>query len=161
MRPDGLPFVVRRSRRITKSSSSGRIMRLVPVFKGTLRSNDATAMRTSLKNEFAIFQSLSQLFLPTYFVKCRRTLLELNSYGPYPSTEREIKFRRCLFTSSIKRQIRQHVVVVQKRAKKCTKKLDASAKLLFCLQNVFFFFTFSLPFASLDPKVPNLRRITR
>ena len=52
----------------TKSSSSGRIMRLVPVFKGTLRSNDATAMRTSLKNEFAIFQSLSQLFLPTYFV---------------------------------------------------------------------------------------------
>ena len=31
------------------------------------------------KNEFAFFQSLSQLFLPTYFVKCRRTLLELNS----------------------------------------------------------------------------------
>ena len=33
----------------------------------------------SLKSEFAFFHSLSQLFLPTYFVKCRRTLLELNS----------------------------------------------------------------------------------
>ena len=27
--------------------------------------------------EFALFQSLSQLFVPTYFVKCRRTELEL------------------------------------------------------------------------------------
>ena len=32
MRPDELPFVVRRSRRISKESSSRRIMRLVPVF---------------------------------------------------------------------------------------------------------------------------------
>ena len=86
------------------------------------------------KNEFAFFQSLSQLFLPTYFVKCRRTLLELNFKGPYSSSEREIKFRRCLFTSSIKREIRHfHVVVVQKRAKKCTNKRDARAKLLFFL----------------------------
>ena len=89
MRPDGLPFVVRRSRRIIqKVVRLDALMRLVPVFKGTLRSNDATAMRTSLKNEFAIFQSLSQLFLPTYFVKCRRTLLELNSYGPYAQKEK-------------------------------------------------------------------------
>ena len=89
MRPDGLPFVVRRSRRIIqKVVRLDASMRLVPVFKGTLRSNDATAMRTSLKNEFAIFQSLSQLFLPTYFVKCRRTLLELNSYGPYAQKEK-------------------------------------------------------------------------
>ena len=78
-------------------------------------------MRTS---EFAFFQSISQLFLPTYFVKCRRTLLELNSWAPYPNTVREIKFVRCLFTSSIKREIRHvHVVVVQKRAEKCTKSL--------------------------------------
>ena len=89
MRPDGLPFVVRRSRRIIqKVVRLDALMRLVPVFKGTLRSNDATAMRTSLKNEFAIFQSLSQLFLPTYFVKFRRTLLELNSYGPYAQKEK-------------------------------------------------------------------------
>ena len=32
MRPDELSFVVRRSRRITKDSSSRRIIRLVPVF---------------------------------------------------------------------------------------------------------------------------------
>ena len=32
MRPDELPFVVRRSRRISKESSSRRIMRLVSVF---------------------------------------------------------------------------------------------------------------------------------
>ena len=31
------------------------------------------------KNEFAFFQSLSQLFLLSYFVKCRLILLELNS----------------------------------------------------------------------------------
>ena len=32
IRPDELPFIVRRSRRITNDSSSRRIMRLVPVF---------------------------------------------------------------------------------------------------------------------------------
>lgn len=31
-----------------------------------------------LKNEFALFQSLSPLFLPTYFIKYRRALLKLN-----------------------------------------------------------------------------------
>ena len=61
---------------------------------GTLRSNYATATRTSLKREFEFFQSFSQLFLPTYFEKRRRTFLELNSEGPYPSSKREIKFRR-------------------------------------------------------------------
>ena len=69
-----------------------------------------------LKSEFAFFQSLSRLFLLTCFVKCRRTLLKLNSKEPYPSSEREIKFRRCLFTFSTIREIRHfHVVVVQKR----------------------------------------------
>ena len=33
MRPDELPFVVRRSRRILKESSSRRMMRLVPVLR--------------------------------------------------------------------------------------------------------------------------------
>ena len=73
------------------------------------------------------------VFLPTYFVECRRTILELNSQAPYPSTVREIKFRRCLFTSLVKREISYvHVVVVQKRAEKCTKTRGARAKLLFC-----------------------------
>ena len=47
--------------------------------QGTLRSEDATAVKMNLKNKFAFFQSLSQLFLPTYLVECRRTLPELNS----------------------------------------------------------------------------------
>ena len=79
-----------------------------------------------------------------YFVKCRRTLLKLNFKGPWSSSEREIQFRRCLFTSSIKRKIR-HSVSRRSRAntgKKCTKLRDARAKLLFCLltQLLFFFF---------------------
>ena len=46
----------------------------------------------------------------------RSTELELNSIGPYTSSEREIQFRRGLFTFSTKREIRDfHVVVVQKR----------------------------------------------
>ena len=57
------------------------------------------------------------------------------------SSEREVKFRRCLFTYFIKREIRHfHVVVVQKRAKKCTNKRDAREKLLFCLQNLLVFY---------------------
>ena len=47
---------------------------------------------------------------------CRRTLQKLNFKGPYLSSEREIKFRRCLFTFSVKREIKHfYVVVVQKR----------------------------------------------
>ena len=42
---------------------------------------DAMATRTS--------QSTSQLFLPTYFVKCRLNPLKLNFKGQYTSSERE------------------------------------------------------------------------
>ena len=60
--------------------------------------------------------------LPISLLILRKKPTVLQSKEPYPSTEREIKFRRCSFTSSIKREIRYfHVVVVQKRAKKCTK----------------------------------------
>ena len=59
-----------------------------------------TATGTSLKSEFVFFQSLWRLFLPTYFVNCRRTVLKLNFKGPYLILEREMKFRRCLFTLS-------------------------------------------------------------
>ena len=41
------------------------------------------------KSEFTFFQSLSWLFQLAYFVKCKRTLLELNFYQPYPSSWRE------------------------------------------------------------------------
>ena len=48
--------------------------------------------------------------------------------------------RRGMFTSSTKRQIRSfHVVVVQRTSKKCTKKYDARAELLFWSLNLLFF----------------------
>ena len=60
----------------------------------------------------SFFQSSSQLFHITYFFI--RAL--------YPSSERESKFLRRLFTSSIKSEIRRfHVVVVQLMAKKFEK----------------------------------------
>ena len=65
------------------------------------------------KSEFAFFQSSSRLVQVTTFVKCRRTLVKLNSLEPYPSSEREGKFRRRLCISSVQREIGHfHVVVV-------------------------------------------------
>ena len=84
---------------------------------GTLRSHKVAAEKTSLKSEFTLFQSSSWLFLPTFFVKCRRTLPRTVSNV---SLEREI--------------IRFHHLLL------CTKKCDARAKLLFCLLNLLFFF---------------------
>ena len=94
-----------------------------------------------MKSELTLFQSLSWLFQLTYFVKCKRTLLELNFYQPYPSSERERKFCHCLFTSFTKREIRHfHVVVVQWRQRNSiTKKRDTRAKLLFCLVKLLLF----------------------
>ena len=57
-------------------------------------------------SEFAFFQLYAHYSNFIYFVKCKRTLFEQNSYQPYSSSERERKFRRRLFTSSIKREIR-------------------------------------------------------
>ena len=83
---------------------------------GTSRSKGVTATRMSLK------KSLQRLFLPTYFVNCRLTLLKLNFKGPNSSSEREIKFLCRLFTSSIKCEIRHfHVVVVLKRERNVQK----------------------------------------
>ena len=60
--------------------------------------------------------------------------------GPYLSSETELKFRLCLFTFSIKRE-RNEAFARLRRAntgKKCTKKCDARAKLLFWLLNLLF-----------------------
>ena len=92
----------------------------------TLRFNETTATKTSFKRGFAFFQSLSRLFRfpATYFVKQRQTLLKVNYRGPYRSAEREIKFRRCVFTSSIKNEIRHfHVVIVCSDSKEMYKKV--------------------------------------
>ena len=78
------------------------------LYKGLLkRSKDESATRTSLEKEL-IFCVLSVVIAiipahsPTYFVKCGRNLLKLNSKRPYPSLEGEINVRRCLFKFSIK-----------------------------------------------------------
>ena len=72
--------------------------------------------KSPLKSELAFFQSLSWLFQLTYFAKRKRTLLELNSQQPYPSSESERKFGHRSFTSSTKREIRYfHAVVLQWR----------------------------------------------
>ena len=58
--------------------------------------------------------------------------MELNSLRIYSSSKIGRKIRRRMSTSSIKRQIRRfHVVVVQWTSKKCIKKRDARAELLF------------------------------
>ena len=85
-----------------------------PVSAPEVRSNDSTT--TSLKKWICV-PSVLIAIIPTHLL-CQKLaiLLELNSKGLYPSSEREIKFRRSLFTFSIKREIRHfHVVVVRKR----------------------------------------------
>ena len=71
---------------------------------------------------FDFFQSSLRLLQVTNFFKCRRTILKLNSQEPYPSAEREWKFRRRLCTSSAQREIRHFQdVVVQWRQRNVQK----------------------------------------
>ena len=67
--------------------------------------------------------------------------LELNSKGLYQSSGKEKESCCGEFPFSTKREIRDfHVVVVQLRAKKCTKRRDVRAKLLFCYYKPVAFF---------------------
>ena len=68
----------------------------------------------SFKKEFPFFQSLSRLFQFAENDKCRRISMELISWGPHSSLEREKEIRRRLFASSIKLR-NFDVVVVQGR----------------------------------------------
>ena len=69
-----------------------------------------------------VYQTLSRLFQFAENVKCRQISLDLISWGPHLSLERERKFLRRLFTSSIKREIRHfHVVVMQQRRRNVQK----------------------------------------
>ena len=126
--------------------------------RGSLRSDNATATRTSLKKWICVLSVFTAIIPTTYFVKCtRRTLLKLNFKWPYSSSEREIKFRRCLFTSPLKREIRHfHVEVVQKQERNVQKNVMHVQSCCLLMKPVLFFFTFSLPSASLDLKVPDI-----
>ena len=81
--------------------------------------------RYHLKSELALLQTLSRLFHLVQFVKCRLFFLELSSKNAKWGT-----FTRCSRATT---------------AKKCTKKRDARAKLLFCQFKPIAFLLFSLP----------------
>ena len=110
-----------------------------------------------LRNEFAFFQSLSP-FLPTYSVKCRRTLPKLNYLvSACPSSR-----KRKTISSSLVYVLHKTCNWIFSRrsravtAKKFTKKRAARAELLFCLLNLLLLLTFSLLSASSDLNVPYL-----
>ena len=83
---------------------------------------------------------------------------EVKSQGTISKFRKKKKFCRCLFTLSLKHEIRHFdVSVVQRRQRNVQKKCAARSILLFCSLNLllllfvcFFFLTFSLPFVSLD-----------
>ena len=104
------------------------------------------------KSEFAFFQSWSRLLQVTNFVKCRRTLLKLNSLEPYSSSEKERKFRRRLCTSSVHREIRHFHVVVVQDGKEMHKKAWCTCKIVALLIKLV---AFPLPSPSSDLKVPS------
>ena len=98
------------------------------------RSNDATATTTSPKKLISVLSVFIVMIL-TYLDKCTRILLNLNSKGPYSSSESEIKFRRCLFTSYL-----------CKNGKEVYEKAWCTCKVVVLLMKpVVFFNTFSLP----------------
>ena len=94
-----------------------------------------------LKSEFTFFHSLSWFNTPTcWLCKGKRTLLELNSYQPYPWLERERKFCHCLFTYSTKREIRLfHVVACSDSQKMCKKSMMLIPSCWFALSSLLLF----------------------
>ena len=93
-----------------------------------------------LKSEFAFIQSSSRQFQLTYFVKCRRTLLELNSWKTISEFRMRKKISSRLFTSSIKREIRHFlVVVVQWRQRNVQKSMMHVQSCCFANLNYYFF----------------------
>ena len=113
--------------------------------------------KRQLKSEVALLHTLLYLFQLVQFVKCWQILLELNSKTPYQSSGKDKESPCLVFTSSTKREIRHfHVVVMQRRAKKCTKRREARAKfgLLFQSKPIAFLpFSFTSPSSLL--KLPN------
>ena len=90
--------------------------------------------------------------------------MRLNSKGPHPSSERKVKFRRYLFTFSIKRKIRYfHVVVVQQRQRNVQKSVMHVPSCCFAYDIIkpIVFLTSSLPLRrwSLKSLPPRWKRV--
>ena len=81
--------------------------------------------------------------------------LELNSKDCIKVQEKQRKVFSHVFTSSTKSEIRHFHVVGAATAKKCTKKHDSRATLLFNQSETIAFFPFSLPSAPSLLKVPH------
>ena len=113
----------------------------------TFRSNKATATRTSLRKWIWLLSALKQLFLHSYFVKCRQTLLKVFFFFFNPGSERDVKFPRRLFTIAIKRKISHfHVVVVWKRQRNVQKSVTHVQTFFLLIEAIIvFFLSRSLP----------------
>ena len=119
-----LPFDARKGKRegenlpfkIVPCASSlvTRVSRSPPLCdkQGVLVPRRPRQRKRQLKSGFAFVQSLSRLLQLIYYVEFKRTLFEPNSQEPHSRIERERKFSRRLFTSSIKRDISHFSVIV-------------------------------------------------
>ena len=123
----------------------------------TFRSNNATATRTSLRKWIWLLSALKQLFLHSYFVKCRQTLLKVFSFFFNPGSERDVKFPRRLFTIAIKRKISHfHVVVVWKRQRNVQKSVTHVQTFFFAYWSYnCFLFVALVAVSLLDLKIPD------
>ena len=86
------------------------------------------------KSEFALFLFQTSLLLLQLSI-CQMLAIffqELNSKGLNLSSQKEKENRCHVLPSSTKREIRTFKVVGAVTAKKCTKRHEARAKLLFC-----------------------------
>ena len=121
-------------RLIQKATTSCALIR-------TLRSNDATTTRTSLKKWICVLSVLIAI-VPTHLL------------GHPSSSKREITFRHCLFTFYIKHEIRHfHVAVVQKRQRKCSKTCCTRTVVVLLIKPIFYVL---VAVASLDLEVLNV-----
>ena len=106
----------------------------------------------SLTRELTCFLRHPIIYSNTNVPQCSHSRILTARFKP--NFKRERKICRHLVTSSFERKIRKfHMVVhVKETAKKCTKKCDAGAKLLFYLLNLLFlvFFVFSCSFCILN-----------
>ena len=109
-----------------------------------IQRRDARQRERRLKSEFAFFQFLQRLFLPSYYVKCRRTVLR-SPEAEFQVTISKLRKRNKISSMLvyIPHKTRNQAFSRRSRAKtgkKCTKKRDARANLLFCLLNLLGFF---------------------
>ena len=89
-----------------------------------------------LKIEFTFFHSPSRLFQITLNSLSIVALLALNSYERYSSSQRDRKFRRYSFTSSMKFQSRKFQVESCRDGKEMYQKACCTAKFFLSMTNV-------------------------